>query len=326
MLVLRDADCVALLTIDGAMDALKGMLREQAAGAIEMPDRLTVDAAGGSWLRLMPSIHNDSKIMGFKAMNLTPNAGVHYWITLIDITDGKLIAQLDADYITTLRTSATAAIATELYGPAEVDTMALLGTSTQAAGLVDAMAAVRKIPRINVFSPNPEHRQAFADRIGAKTGIEVHAVGSAEEAVRSANLVCSAYRAGKTPQIVAADLRPGTHVNGLSSVRSFAREVADDVWTASTSVVLDHRAGVADSGDGRSVSENGTFDLASAPELFEAVRDGKHRTASDGITLFKSVGAATQDIAVALLAYQLAVKGGVGQDVANFPEMRVHLS
>jgi ornithine cyclodeaminase/alanine dehydrogenase-like protein (mu-crystallin family) len=74
------------------------------------------------------------------------------------------------------------------------------------------------------------------------------------------------------------------------------------------------------------VTGNRTFDLASAPELFEAVRDGSSRRASDGITMFKSVGAATQDIAVALLAYQLAVKRDVGQDVANFPEMRVHLS
>jgi alanine dehydrogenase len=325
VLVLRNADCTALLTVEGAMDALKGMLREQAAGAIDMPERLTVDAAGGSWLRLMPSIHNESKIMGFKAMNLTPNAGVHYWIALIDITDGKLIAQLDADYITTLRTSATAAIATDLYGPAEIEAMALLGTSTQAEGLVTAMAAVRTLPRINVFSPNPEHRKAFAERVGANTGIDICPVDSAQEAIRSANLVCGAYRAGKAPQVVAADLRAGAHVNSLSSVRSYAREVADDVWTASTSVVLDHRAGVADSGDGLSVSGNGTFDLASAPELFEVVRDGSRRQATDGITMFKSVGAATQDIAVALLAYQLAVKDGVGQDVANFPEMRVHL-
>jgi alanine dehydrogenase len=325
VLVLRNDDCVALLTVEGAIDALRDMLREQAAGAIDLPERLTVDAAGGSWLRLMPSIHNESKIMGFKAMNLTPNAGVHYWIALIDINDGKLVAQLDADYITTLRTSATAAIATDLYAPTEIDTMALLGTSTQAEGLVHAMAAVRKIPRINVFSPNPEHRRHFAERVGAKTGIDIRASDSASEAIRSANLVCGAFRAGKEPSVLAADLRVGAHVNSLSSVRSFAREVADDVWTASTTVVLDHRGGVADSGDGLSVTQNGTFDLAAAPELFEVVRDGSRRTPADGITMFKSVGAATQDIAVALLAYNLARKSGRGQDVANFPEMRVHL-
>lgn len=326
MLVVRTEDCVALLTVENTMAALKDMLREQAAGKIVMPDRLTVDAENGSFLRLMPSVHNGSKIMGFKCMNLTPGAGVHYWIALIDLNDGKMVAQLDADYLTTLRTSATAAIATEMLAPKQIDVMAMLGTSTQADGFVQAMKAVRDIGELLVFSPNPAHRQAFAERMTAKTGIPSRAVDSAQAAVRPATLVCSAYRAGKAPEIFAADLRPGAHVNGLSSVRSFAREVDDSVWQAASKVVLDHRDGIADSGDGISVTQNKAFDLTKAPELFEALRDGMKREATDNITLFKSVGAATQDIAVAHLAYELALKAGRGEDVAKFPEMRVHLS
>jgi ornithine cyclodeaminase/alanine dehydrogenase-like protein (mu-crystallin family) len=324
MLILRNGELIELLTVEHAIAALTAMLHEQAAGGIDMPARITVDADGGSWLRLMPSIHNQSKMMGFKSMNLTPGSGVRYMVALIDITDGALVALLDADYITTLRTSATAAIATQLLAPAEIEAMALLGTSTQADGLVDAMAAVRTIPRINVFSPNPVHRQRFAERVSARTGIEIRAVASAQEAVRSANLVCGAYRASKTPGIEAADLRTGTHVNSLSSVRLEAREVADDVWRACSRVVVDHRHGVAVSGDGASVVSGHVFDLDRAPELWEIVRDGSRRTADDGITMFKSVGAATQDIAVAMLAYQLARERGIGQDVPDFPALRVH--
>jgi alanine dehydrogenase len=325
MLVLRTADVASLLTVENTMAALKDMLREQAAGQIDMPERLTIDAAGGSWMRLMPSIHNASKIMGFKQMNLTPGAGVHYWIALIDITDGRLLAMLDADYITTLRTSATAAIATDMLAPESIESMALLGTSTQAEGLVDAMLAVRRISRIRVFSPNAEHRRNFADRIGAKTGVTIEPVDSAAAAVRSAELVCGAYRAGGEPSIVAADLVPGAHVNSLSSVRSHAREIADDVWQRSAVVVVDHRDGVAASGDGISVTANGTFDLKAAPELSEAFVSGAKRSRVDDITLFKSVGAATQDIAVAHRAYLLARERGIGQEVDGFPEMRVHL-
>jgi ornithine cyclodeaminase/alanine dehydrogenase-like protein (mu-crystallin family) len=212
-----------------------------------------------------------------------------------------------------------------MLAPKTIGSMALLGTSTQAEGLVDAMAAVRTIPSIRVFSPNPEHRTHFAERIAAKTGIPVEAVGSAQEAIRSATLVCGAYRAGKTPSVVAADLAPGTHVNSLSSVRSYAREIADDVWQRSARVIVDHREGVAASGDGLSVAATGTFDLAAAPELSDAIERGTARSSDDEITLFKSVGAATQDIAVAHLAYRLARERGLGQDVAGFPEMRLHL-
>ena len=324
MLILRNDDLLRILSVENAITALTSMLREQAAGGIDMPHRLTVDADGGSWLRLMPSIHNQSSMMGFKSMNLTPGRGVRYMVALIDITDGALVALLDADYITTLRTSATAAIATQLFAPREIEAMALLGTSTQADGLVDGMAAVRTIPRINVFSPNPEHRQRFAERVAARTGIDVRAVGSAQEAVRSANLVCGAYRASKTPGIEAADLRPGTHVNSLSSVRLEAREVADDVWRACSRVVVDHRDGVAVSGDGASVTRGDVFDLERVPELWEVIRDGEQRTDDDGITMFKSVGAASQDVAVGMLAYHLARERGVGQDIPDFPAMRVH--
>ncbi len=325
MLVLRTADVMSLLTVDNTIAALKDMLREQAAGGIVMPERLTADAEGGSFMRLMPSIHNASKIMGFKQMNLTPGAGVHYWIALIDISDGSLLAMLDADYITTLRTSATAAIATEMLAPESIESMALLGTSTQAEGLVDAMLAVRRISRIRVFSPNAEHRRNFAERIGTKTGVTVEAVDSASAAIRSATLVCGAYRAGSTPSILAADLAPGAHVNGLSSVRGYAREIADDVWQRSAVVVVDHREGVAASGDGINVTTNGTYDLAAATELFEAFVAGTKRARTEDVTLFKSVGAATQDIAVAHRAYQLARERGIGQEVEGFPEMRVHL-
>jgi alanine dehydrogenase len=232
---------------------------------------------------------------------------------------------VDADYITTLRTSATAAIATDILAPKTIRSMALLGTSTQAEGLVDAMAAVRTIPRIRVFSPNPDHRAHFAERVSAKTGIAIEPVASAQEAIRSATLVCGAYRAGTTPSVLAADLAPGTHVNSLSSVRSHAREIADDVWQRSAHVVVDHRDGVAASGDGLSVTATGTFDLAGAPELSDALERDVRRGSDDEITLFKSVGAATQDIAVAHLAYRLARERKLGEDVAGFPEMRVHL-
>jgi alanine dehydrogenase len=325
MLVLRTADVAALLTVENTMAALKDMLREQAAGQIDMPERLTIDAAGGSWMRLMPSIHNASKIMGFKQMNLTPGAGVHYWIALIDITDGRLLAMIDADYITTLRTSATAAIATDMLAPESIASMALLGTSTQAEGLVDAMLAVRRISRIRVFSPNAEHRRKFAERIEAKTGVTIEPVDSAAAAIRFSELVCGAYRAGGTPSIVAGDLVAGAHVNSLSSVRSHAREIAEDVWQRSAVVVVDHRDGVAASGDGISVTANGTFDLRHAPELSEAFVSGTKRSRPDDVTLFKSVGAATQDIAVAHRAYLLARERGIGQEVEGFPEMRVHL-
>lgn len=323
MLILRDDDLRRILTTEDAMRALTAMHLEQAAGAIVMPERITVDAAGGSFLRVMPSVHNGSSVMGFKYMTVTPHYGARYAVAVIDITTGALNALVDADFLTTLRTSAAAAIATNLLAPQEIEEMGLLGSSYQAEGLIVAMAAVRTIPRVRVFSPNPERRQEFARRVSAATGIDVQAVGSAREAIRSANLICGAFRAPGTPAIEAADLRPVAHLNSLSSVRPQAREVADDVWRACSRVVVDHRDGVAASGDGLSVTRSREFDLERAPELWQ-LGDADRRRDDDRLTMFKSVGAATQDLAVAALAYQLAREKGVGEEIADFPGLRKH--
>lgn len=324
MLILRDAELRELLTVEETIDALKAMLAEQAQGGIRMPERVTADIERGGFLRVMPAIHNRGGFMGFKFMDVVPGHGARYAIALFETATGAMTALVDADYVTMIRTSATAAIATDLIGPREVEAMGLLGSSAQAEGLILALAAVRAIPRVRVFSPNEERRRRFAERLTERTGIAVEPVGSPAEALRGANLICGAYRATGTPSIGLGDLRAGAHINSLSSVRAQAREVADEVWGACSQIILDHREGVAASGDGLSVTRGGLFDLNGAPELWESLRDRETRGRPEAITMFKSVGAATQDLAVAERAYRLALERGAGEEAGEFPALRVH--
>ena len=185
MLILRDTDLKEVLSVEATIDALKTMLADQAAGGITMPERVTADITTGGFLRVMPSIHERSGYMGFKFMDVVPKHGARYAIALLDVATGALDALVDADYITMVRTSATAALATDLLGPAEVEEMGLIGSSSQAEGLILALAAVRTLPRVKVFSPNAERRAAFAARMSAATGIEVIAP-SARHTKRSA--------------------------------------------------------------------------------------------------------------------------------------------
>jgi ornithine cyclodeaminase/alanine dehydrogenase-like protein (mu-crystallin family) len=322
MLILRNDDLAGLLTPEITRTALLATFHEQADGKVDLPARLTVDSQDGSWLRLMPAIHNASSMMGFKAMNVAPDVGMRAFIGLIDLVNGLLVALLDADSLTTLRTAETAAIATDLFAAADIESMALLGSGTMAAGVLRAIARVRKLARVDVFSPNAEHRRDFARRMSVELGIDVRAVESARAAIRPANLVCGAYRAPNVPAIDVADLRSHVHINSLSSVRPEAREVTAEVWRACSCVVLDHRAGVAQSGDGLSVLRDHPFDLERAPELWEIVRDGNCRSSEDGRTMYKSVGTASQDISLATAAYRLATEAGIGETIAEFPALR----
>jgi len=322
MLILRDEDLIDMLSMSTAIAALQAMLREQAAGTITLPVRTTLEASSGSSLQLMPAAHNARATMGFKSINDVPGLGSRSFITLIDITCGDVVAFLDANYITMLRTSALVAIATDLFAAEQIEALALVGSGALAEGILRAACFVRTIPYVSVYSPDPVHRTAFAQRMSAQLGIDVRAVDSAQSAIRPANLVCGAFRANSEPVIESAGLRSDAHVNSVSSVRPDAREVATGVWRMCSSVCVDHRLGVAQSGDGASVLRDHPFDLERAPELWEIVRDGRCRTPHDGVTMYKSVGAGSQDIALAMLAYGIALDRDVGQQVADFPSLR----
>ncbi|HEX6512626.1 MAG TPA: hypothetical protein VF157_10030 [Chloroflexota bacterium] len=114
MLQLNHEDVAQLLTPAEAIDAVRAGLREQAAGQAQLPPRTTTDyTSGKGWRRLMPVIMNGSGYMGFKAMHSTPKVGVRYWIALYGMDSGELLATIDADWITSHRTSAMVAVATD---------------------------------------------------------------------------------------------------------------------------------------------------------------------------------------------------------------------
>jgi alanine dehydrogenase len=115
------------------------------------------------------------------------------------------------------------------------------------------------------------------------------------------------------------------HICAASSVRPAARELEDQVWRKATTVAVDDREHAFESGDGRSALASSAFSRERAVELWELVSGKKPgRTAAADITLFKSVGTALQDLAIAKAIYDRAKAKGLGHDVGRFPRMRPH--
>jgi alanine dehydrogenase len=108
-------------------------------------------------------------------------------------------------------------------------------------------------------------------------------------------------------------------------VRPAARELEDDIWRKAAVVAVDDRAHAFESGDGRSAIASRSFDAERAVELWELVSGQQHGRSTDAdITLFKSVGTALQDIAIAKAIYLRAKQKGLGRDLRRFPRMRPH--
>src|SRR3954452_17845813 len=105
---LTGEDIRALVTPEVAMGAARQALAAEAAGQVVMPPRLDVDLPTG-FLRVMPAAMGN--VMGLKVMTLVRGLGNRYLLLLYNQASGALVAVIDADEVTRLRTAAITALA-----------------------------------------------------------------------------------------------------------------------------------------------------------------------------------------------------------------------
>lgn len=323
MLLLRDADIRAAMDGADVIPGLESMLSRPVEGGLELPPRTTVDATGGrGFLRLMPVIAYDTGYAGYKAMNYHPVHGVRYTIAMTDLETGELVGMLDADWITAFRTAATAAIAVRHLAPAGAKQVAVVGSGTQARALLEASSHVLDAQQVLVYSPTAENRERFAMEMTEQLGVDVRPASDLDDALGRADVVLSGIRAKETPVIHAHMVRPGALVCGISSVRPHHREADMSLWQSSR-VVVDDLEHVRESGDGIAATELGLTDSKDVVELWEVLRDPSiGRRSQDERVLFKSVGTAEQDIALAALVIERSRSLGLGQQIDDFPAVR----
>jgi ornithine cyclodeaminase/alanine dehydrogenase len=247
--------------------------------------------------------------------------GVRYVVFLSRISDGALLALMDAETITTQRTGAVSGVATKLMARPEASTVGVLGSGAEARAQLVAMTSVRPIRSAKVFSPNADHRKRFADEMSRDLGISVASVDSPREAVRGTEVVVLAVKA-KAPVFLGEWLEPGMHLNAIGSVRAEQREIDPETFRRSDPVVVDSRDETMESGDGLAAKADGLGgeSFSELWELFNGTAAG--RKGPESITLFKSVGTALQDLALAKKIYEIAVTKNLGRDLGDFPHIK----
>jgi alanine dehydrogenase len=318
--LLSHKQVVSLVTMSDAIDCMEEAFQEEAEGATLLPPRINMKAGRG-WLRVGPVALEKSGWMGFKAMNLVPGAGVRYQVHLYEIASGALVAIMDAQHLTTLRTGATSAVATRRLARPGSAVVALLGSGVEARAQLEAMQAEHRVRAVRVFSPTPENRERLAEDFRRRYGMDIVAVNSAEEAVSGAELVLAAVKSADTV-LHGRWLGPGTHVNSVGTARRDQREIDPETFERSTRIVVDTKEGVfGEAGDAVAARDRIRMDAVS--ELAQVVAGRAPGRASDAeITLFKSVGTGIQDIALAALIYRRAREREVGTELGDFPYLK----
>lgn len=201
-----------------------------------------------------------------------------------------------------LMTASISAVGTRWLSRSNSQTLALLGSGKQARNHLVAMSAIRKLSRIVVYSPTPEHRERFAAEMSRLLNLEIEPIGSAQEAISSADVVLAATNTN-TPVIHGEWLREGAHVTSIvgsnvgmiqAGVIAHKRRELDDatLQRAKTIGIASRELAIQDQqGDIYDQVQSGQLNWDEVIELREIV-SGKTpgRKSSADITIFKNNG------------------------------------
>ncbi|AXB44956.1 ornithine cyclodeaminase family protein [Amycolatopsis albispora] len=240
------AEIGALLGIDAAIESQRRAFRALGEKTAVLPPKTHVPGPGGALAlaypcRLSPDTGPVCKFLSFNPGNAEHGLpSIHGVITVLDPETGVPVAVLDGAAVTTIRTSAASAVAADLLANPDVTELAVLGTGVQGVAHVRAIAAVRPLRTVRMYSPGEEHRTRAARELSAELGLPVVAAEDAESAVRGAGIV-ALCTVSTEPVIRREWLAEGCTVLSIGSFEPHRREVGRDVVEAAAAVVVDHR-------------------------------------------------------------------------------------
>lgn len=304
---LSECDVRAVLSVPETIAAMEQALAAFSAHAVLQPVRTAIELRDREFFALMPAYDPGHELLGAKLVSVVPrNAakGLHTHLAAISLFDpdtGQLLAVMDGRWITEIRTAAVSAVSVRHVARADAAVLAIIGSGVQARSHLQALRLVRPWRAIRAWSPTAAHLKQFA------ADCLVEAAGSAEEAVRGADVVVLAT-SSVTPVIESGWVADGAHVIAIGACRPTQREIDPALVGRARLIVDSKEAALKESGD---VIPFGPDHVKA--ELGDVIAGrAPGRTNAAEITVFKSLGLAIEDVTAAGLVYRAAMAAGCG--------------
>ena len=304
-----------------AIDVVAAAMREVSLGNVELPLRWGLKVPNGV-MGMMPGYLGAPECFGIKLVSLFPGnpaAGLPSHLGLMVLFEaerGQPIALLDGNVVTSLRTAAASAVATRELARENAEEMLVVGTGEQARAHVPAILAVRQLKRVRIWGRDTSKAMDLANELEQEFSVAVQTCTDLQSAVANADIVCTVTGA-RDPIVQGAWLQPGTHLNLVGSSVPEAREV-DTEAVRRTHFYVDFRTSAfAQAGELLTAISEAAVDAAHVRSEIGEVLLGKSegRTSDEQITVYKSLGVAAQDLAVAWYVHQSAEAGNFGSIV-----------
>ena len=189
-----------------------------------------------------------------------------------------------------------------LAGPVS---LGILGSGHQARSQLECLASVYGLASVAVFSPTRANRETFAHEMGARLGVPVTAVDSVEAAVRGRTLVAAATNARGAEPILRGEWLDGCRfLSAVGNTRAQFAEADVRCFADARLVVTDTRHAIDEAGELRRAVAAGALPEQKRATLADVVA-GTVTMPEDGLVVFKSVGSALQDLALAARYYEV---------------------
>lgn len=257
-------------------------------------------ADGGQRRLLLPAAPGD-RFVGF--------------VVLFSLETLEPLAMIQDSELQRQRVAATSAVAIRKLSRRDARVAGILGSGWQARAHLDYLLAIRPaIETVRVFSPDPEHRGAFAAAAAGRGRVEVVPVNEARLAVAGCDIVVCATTT-VDPIVEGPWPDPGAHVTSITwpDGTIWRREVSDALLRRAGLVVALSREQVA-------IDHQIDRDVVAADRIVELAsllaRDHDQSAESGAITLFaNNTGLGLQFSALGALVLRKAVERGVGRQI-----------
>ena len=310
MRVISAAEIDEVLDFPSLIDALA----EAFVGGFAAPTRHHHALAGGATHLVMPAwTTGGGGFVGDKIVNVFPDNGkigrpaVSGLYILQSGETGEPLAAIDGTRLTHWRTAAASGLAARFLARQDARRLLMVGAGALAPFLVRAHRAVRPINEVAIWNRNPSSAEALAAKL-ASEGLRVTVADDLEAATRQADVI-SCATLSSAPLIAGAWLAPGQHLDLVGAFNHQMRE-ADNEALRRARVFVDTEAALHEGGDVTLALAAGAIDRSHVVADLAALCAGAPGRGGTGeITLFKSVGAAIEDLAAAVLVWRKTLGG-----------------
>lgn len=313
---ISEAEVVDLMSLPEAIEALREGLLEEAAGRASNMVKTHATWDNGSTLHAIGAVFEGWGTVGTKTWAHT-HGGAMPLLILIDAATGQVQAIIEAFALGQMRTGGISGLGTDLLARSDARTMAMIGTGKQSITQVAAVAAVRPLERVAVWSPTAGNREELARKVEERLGIKAVATKVLEGALEGADIVTLATRA-RTPFLSRDALPAGVHINAVGAITPERAEFESALLQRAGVVSADSVAQVRRlSREFMEAFGEGDAQWSRLKPLSQLVAESKGRPAYADLTVFKAMGMGISDLSLGIAILKRAKAKGLGRPLPD---------